>query len=134
MIMKILKLEWESCGWYLPLQEGVLGGQPWQCLGYEPKENLDKARPKDMANLATSSREMPLNQQLQPATIYKYTTWIITIGMVLADLRYMRGNYHEPGHQRARDENEQVLKYVHEHVQWTWPQRAWTSEGLCSQP
>ena len=64
MIMKILKLEWERCRWHLLLQEGVLGGQPWQYLGYEPKENLDKARPKDMANLVTSSCEMPKTANL----------------------------------------------------------------------
>ena len=33
--------------------------------------NLDNAWPKDMANLATNSCKMPLNQQLQPVTEYE---------------------------------------------------------------
>ena len=39
-----------------------------------------------MANLATSSCEMPLNQQLQPVTIYKDITWMITMSVALAGL------------------------------------------------
>ena len=38
------------------------------------KGNFNKARPKNMAKLATGSCEMPLNQQLQSATAYEILT------------------------------------------------------------
>ena len=65
---------------------GCPWGQPQQCLGYELKEKFDKARPKTWQILATSSCEMPLNQQLQPVTVCKNITQKITANVALVGL------------------------------------------------
>ena len=73
--MKILELEWERGRWHLLWQEAVLGGQLWQCLGYEPKENLNKARPENITNLATSSCEMPKATNLSYQLCHSLGMW-----------------------------------------------------------
>ena len=105
----------------------MVGGCPWGTATAVPGlwagGEFDKARPKTWQILATSSCEMPLNQQLWPATVVS-ATQMITVHVALAGLWYARSNYTEPGPRRAEDDKLTSTEYAHEHAQWTLPWRA----------